>query len=254
MKKEYLLSKMTWEEVEKHVSESGVVLVPVGSTEQHGPALPVDNDHYIASEFAKRTAQQLWNEIRITVAPTVAYGFSHHHMEFAGTVSIQEQTLSMLLVDICRSLDAHGFDPIILLNGHGGNASAITNALHVLRDEHGIRAYAVNWWNLAMDKIKEIVTPPIFHACDMETSVAWSLGQRVLEKKLVDESGKSPVPNYIVPDMMAGSPTALMATMMKELTETGNVGHSTEATKEKGEAISEVVIERLIGFIREVTR
>ncbi len=253
MKMEYLLSKMTWEEVEKRVSESGVILVPVGSTEQHGPALPVDNDHYIASEFAKRTAERIWEEMKVTVAPTVAYGFSHHHMEFPGTVSIKETTLSMLLVDICRSLNAHGFGPIILFNGHGGNIPAITNALHILRDDHGVRAYAVNWWSLAMDKIKEVVTPPVYHACDMETSVAWYLNQRVLQEKLVDEPGKSPVADYIVPDMMVGPPTAFMATMMKEITETGNVGHSTEATEEKGEAISEVVIKRLIGFIKRLT-
>lgn len=253
MKREYLLSKMTWEEVEERISESGVALVPVGSTEQHGPALPVDNDHYIASEFAKRTAEHIWDEMKITVTPTVAYGFSHHHMEFPGTVSIREKTLSMLLVDICTSLDRHGFGPIIILNGHGGNSSAIMNALHILRDDHEIRVFAVNWWSLAMDKIKEVVTPPIYHACDMETSVAWYLSQRVLEEKLVDEAGKAPVPNYVVPDMMAGSPTASMATMMKELTETGNVGYSTKATEEKGEAISEVVIERLIGFIKMLT-
>jgi creatinine amidohydrolase len=250
--KDYALAKMTWEEVEKRLEESSIILVPVGSTEQHGPALPVEKDHYIATEFATRTADKVWDEMKITIAPTVAYGFSHHHTEFPGTVSIRQQTLSMFLIDICRSLDAHGFDPIILLNGHGGNSAAITNALHTLRDDHEIIAYAVNWWSLAMDKIREVATPPVYHACDMETSVAWHLGQRVLEEKRVDEPGKSPVPDYVVPDMLAGSPTAQMATMMKQLTDTGNVGYSTQATREKGEAIGEVVIERLIEFIMRV--
>ncbi len=253
MNKEYSLAKMTWEEVEKRLEESGVVLVPVGSTEQHGPALPVDNDHYIATEFATRTAERIWDEMKVTVAPTVVYGFSQHHMEFPGTVSIREQTLSMLLVDICRSLHTHGFDPIILLNGHGGNTCAITNALRILRDDYGIIAYSVDWWNLAMDKIKEVATPPVYHACDMESSVAWYLDQRVLDEELVDEPGKSPVPDYVVPDMLAASPKAQMATMMKQLTDTGNVGYSTQATKEKGQAIADVVIERLVEFIRRLT-
>ncbi len=253
MTKDYALAKMTWEEVEKRLDESSVILVPVGSTEQHGPALPVDNDHFIATELATRTAEKVWDEMKITVAPTVVYGYSRHHMEFPGTVSIREQTLSMLLVDICRSLDGHGFSPIIMLNGHGGNTAAITNALHILRDDHDIIAYAVNWWSLAMDKIKEVATPPVYHACDMETSVAWYLDQRVLAEELVDEPGESPLPDYIVPDMLDGSPTAQMATMMRQLTDTGNVGYSTQATREKGQAIADVVIERLVEFIKRLT-
>lgn len=104
-----------------------------------------------------------------------------------------------------------------------------------------------------MDKIKEVATPPVYHACDMESSVAWYLDQRVLDEELVDEPGKSPVPDYVVPDMLAASPKAQMATMMKQLTDTGNVGYSTQATKEKGQAIADVVIERLVEFIRRLT-
>jgi creatinine amidohydrolase/Fe(II)-dependent formamide hydrolase-like protein len=116
------------------------------------------------------------------------------------------------------------------------------------------KVFSVNWWSLVIDKIKDIVTPPVYHACDMETSVAWYLGQRVLEDKRVDEPGKSLVPGFVIPDMLAPSPRVSTSYRMKEITDSGVVGYSTKATKEKGKLIAEVVLERLVNFIEEIAK
>jgi creatinine amidohydrolase/Fe(II)-dependent formamide hydrolase-like protein len=88
----------------------------------------------------------------------------------------------------------------------------------------------------------------------METSVAWYLGQRVLEDKRVDEPGKSLVPGFIAPDISASGPRASVSYSFKEITNSGVVGYSTKATKEKGKLIADIVLENLVSFIREIAK
>jgi creatinine amidohydrolase len=254
MANEYLLANMTWPEVEERLRECDIVLIPVGSTEQHGPALPVSTDHYIATQFAYRAAEMVLDKHKVVVTPTIAFGFSPHHMEFKGTITLSELTLSSMISDVCYSLAEHGFKKIVLVNGHGGNETAIANALHDMQGNIDAKVYSVNWWSLVTDKIKEIVTPPAYHACDMETSVAWYLGQRVLEDKRVDEPGKSLVPGFIIPDMLAPAPRVSTSYTMKEISESGVVGYSTKATKEKGKLIVDAVLEKLTAFIIEIAK
>lgn len=254
MEKQYLLANMTWQEVEERIKECDIALIPLGSTEQHGPALPVSTDHYIATQFAYRAAEMVWDNHKVVVTPTIAFGFSPHHMEFKGTITLSELTLSSMIADICYSLSQHGFRKIIIVNGHGGNETAIANALHDMQGNIDAKVYSVNWWSLATDKIAEIVTPPVYHACDMETSVAWYLGQRVLEEKRVDEPGRVPVPGFVVPDMLAPPPHVSTSYSMKEITDSGVVGYSTKATKEKGKLIADTVLERLTAFIEEIAK
>ncbi|MFW9835682.1 MAG: creatininase family protein [Candidatus Thorarchaeota archaeon] len=254
MEKNYLLANMTWPEVENRLKECDIVLVPLGSTEQHGPALPVNNDYFIATQFAHRAAERIWNTHKVTVTPTINFGFSPHHMDFPGTITLSELTLSSMIADICHSLAQHGFKKIIIINGHGGNETAIQNALHDMQGNIDAKVFCANWWSLVIDRIKDIVTPPVYHACDMETSVAWYLGQRVLEDKRVDEPGKSLVPGFVIPDMLAPPPRVSTSYRMKEITDSGVVGYSTKATKEKGKLVAEAVLERLVNFIEEIAK
>ncbi len=254
MEKDYLLANLTWPEVEKRLKECDIAIVPIGSTEQHGPALPVSTDHYIATQFAYRAAEIVWDTNKVVVTPTVTFGFSPHHMEFKGTITLSELTLSSMIADICHSLAQHGFKKIVLVNGHGGNETAISNALHDMQGNIEARVYHTNWYDMVGEKLEEIVTPPIYHAGDMETSVAWYLGQRVLEDKRVDEPGKSLVPGFISPDMSGSGPSASVSYNFKEITDSGVVGYSTKATKEKGKLIADLVLENLVKFIREIAK
>ncbi|MCK5390038.1 MAG: creatininase family protein, partial [Candidatus Thorarchaeota archaeon] len=132
--------------------------------------------------------------------------------------------------------------------------TAISNALHEMNGLVKAKIFSVDWWTIATDKIKEVATRPVFHACDMETSVAWYLGQRVLDNKRVDEPGRSIISGFVEPDMLAPTPRASAAFMMKDISESGVVGYSTKATKEKGKQIADVVLERLEEFILKVAK
>jgi creatinine amidohydrolase len=249
---QYKLAKMTWPEVEERLKECDTVIVPIGSVEQHGPALPLDNDHFIAQRVADMVAEHLWPDIKVTVTPPIAYGYSPHHMEFKGTITLQESTLANVIVDVCASLAQHGFSKIILINGHGGNGTAISMALHILRDMSSAKVYHIDWWAMAADTIREVATPPVFHACDMETSVAWHVGQRVVEEKLVDEPGRPIVEGFIEPNMASTAPRVSTSYSMKDLSDSGVVGYATKATKEKGGKVVAKVIETIEAFVRKI--
>lgn len=115
---------------------SPTVLVPLGSTEQHGPHLPLHTDTTIATAVARAVAARL----RFLVAPAVAYGASGEHQDFPGTMSIGTEALQVLLVELVRSLSRWA-GQVVIVNGHGGNLRALAAAVARLRYE----GHAVVW-------------------------------------------------------------------------------------------------------------
>jgi len=118
------LGESTWPEIEGRPT----VLVPVGSTEQHGPHLPLDTDARVAAAVAARAAGP------VLVAPPVAYGASGEHEGFAGTVSVGHEALRLLLVELGRSA-ARWAGRLVFVNGHGGNVPTLVDAVGLLRYE-----------------------------------------------------------------------------------------------------------------------
>jgi creatinine amidohydrolase len=111
-----------------------VLLLPLGSTEQHGPHLPLDTDVRIAVAVARAAAQRLSNVARAVVAPALAYGSSGEHRGFPGTLSIGAEALELVLVELARSAGPE-FRHLLLVNGHGGNVEAVGRAVARLHAE-----------------------------------------------------------------------------------------------------------------------
>ncbi|MFC8520290.1 mycofactocin biosynthesis peptidyl-dipeptidase MftE [Streptomyces sp. NPDC057257] len=109
-----------------------LVLVPTGSTEQHGPHLPFDTDSVIARAVAERTARALPGPV--LVAPTLDYGASGEHAHFPGTVSIGHEALCSVLVELVRSLSLWA-GRVVFVNGHGGNTASLAKAVAQMRGE-----------------------------------------------------------------------------------------------------------------------
>lgn len=139
----------TWPEVEEYLTRSRGVIVPIGSTEQHGPTGLIGTDALCAENIARgvgAAAQAL-------VTPTISVGMAVHHMGFAGTLTLRPTTLISVIQDYVTSLAEHGFERIFFLNGHGGNIPTIESAFYETyaalqaRGKSGVRCRLLNWWN-----------------------------------------------------------------------------------------------------------
>ncbi|MFB7600764.1 creatininase family protein [Streptomyces sp. NPDC056160] len=129
-------NRMTAAQLRELAAEDAVVL-PVGSTEQHGPHLPTGVDDLLVAEVCRRTAHLAAAHTRVVVAPSVWAGLAEHHVPFGGTVTLSLDTYHALLCDLCRSVLRAGFSRILIVNGHAGNMTALNAISNELTVELG---------------------------------------------------------------------------------------------------------------------
>jgi len=139
------LALSTWQEVERYLQASTGIIIPIGSTEQHGPNGLIGTD----AICPLRIAQQMEAALDVLIAPPINYGMSQHHMAFSGTVTLRPTTMIQVIVDVVTSLSQHGFTHFYFLNGHGGNIPPVTSAFSELYAQQGdgkLRCRLANWW------------------------------------------------------------------------------------------------------------
>ncbi|MDR3525977.1 MAG: creatininase family protein [Rhizomicrobium sp.] len=143
-----------WPEIEAYLTTSKAILIPIGSTEQHGPLGLLGTDA-ICAEYIARAAG---DEGGFLVGPTFNVGQAQHHMSFPGTITLRPSTMIAAMTDWANSLRHHGFERIYWLNGHGGNIATINAAFAEIHhatsfdqsgQTHALRCSLRNWWELA---------------------------------------------------------------------------------------------------------
>jgi creatinine amidohydrolase len=243
--------KILWQEMWRHEFEAAlqndpVVIVPVGSIEQHGPHCPMDVDIAAPFYLAARVAQRI-EDFPVIVAPPVWSGFTHYNMGFPGTISLRLETFQMLLADIFRSIDANGFKRIVSVNGHGGNA-APCRAVSWQVAEEDIFTLSFNWWDMVATELEEWsdTNENVGHAGEWETALQLYLRQHLVDKSRVvkDQTGTQP--------FTGETAFAEFAERRRDTQEgTGVMGDATAATAQKGERIFELACQRLEKLVRE---
>ncbi len=223
------MKKVLWEElrrweVERALEADAIVIIPVGSTEQHGNHLPLDTDTSCCFTIAQRAAQAI-DEFSILVLPPVWTGYSPHHMAYPGTISLRYHTFVELLTQVAASVHAHGFKKILFLNGHGGNSAIVAAMRAKLAEEEGASAVSYNYWDMPlvheeMQAVSQSDKGFIGHAAEIETSL-----QLYLRPELVDMGAASWVP--------------------------GLWGDPSTATREKGERIFNAAVKALMKILRD---
>ena len=116
---EYRYNRLTWPEVNEAVGMQKVVLLPTGSTEQHGRHLPLDVDAFLAESVCLEAGRRAPD--KMLVMPPISYGLNRHHMDFPGTIHVEPETFIAFGLNITKSLAYHGFRKILIVNGHGSN-------------------------------------------------------------------------------------------------------------------------------------
>ncbi len=180
-----LLEELRWPEVAA-VAPDLPVVVPIAAVEQHGRHLPVFTDSMLLGEVVRRAAGPLGD--RLVWAPLLWMGNSHHHLDFAGTLSAAPRTYLDILGDLIDNLVAHGFRRIVLLNGHGGNIvpaqQAVFEARQRYRQRDDLLFLAATYWRLGgkpeLVDSHDHVQQQMGHACEWETSMILHLAPHLV--------------------------------------------------------------------------
>lgn len=248
-----ILENLTWSEVAKLDKDKSVVIIPVGSIEQHGYHMSLNVDYILPYRFAIMASEKV-RDFSLIVIPPITYGCSQHYMAFPGTISLKSDTLKLLIKDICRSLISNGFKRIIILNGHGGNFASLQIAVSELRGETKAIIALVNWWELVADVIREIRESKIMHhAGEVETSVALALGLRVVPDKIIDFIPES-FSDYYTLDLLSPPPKLMVFGWLKRSDGGGVIGEPGKASRMKGVFIVNATVSRLIDLAERLLR
>ena len=256
----YRYAEMIWYETKQAAQQGRVAVLPVATHEDHGPHLPVDVDVVLTTEICERAVARIPQEA--VLIPPVIHGYSPHHMDFHGTLTITWDTFIKYVKDVCCSLAHHGFERILIVNGHGSNTSPLDLAarLSVLEYDGQILCAAVNHWDLRLVKevgetLRESDYGGTAHAGEYETSLYLALRPDLVDmSQAVDE--RSPLPPSFKTDLLAGrhpqGSGARLVPYWSAQTASGVMGDATKASQEKGEKFLEAAIEGLVELIREL--
>ena len=234
------LARTNWPDVARYLERSSLLVIPVGSVEQHGPNGLIGTDHLVAEALARRVGESEG----VMVAPTLAYGMSHHHLAFPGSTSLSPRTLILVVSEILSNFYRNGFRRFFFVNGHGGNDSSLKAAFSefLLNHPEG-RTTLANWWLLpeVMEKEKEFFGGVNgYHATCGEISVTWHLFP----------DRQSPIPPGRAPDPHHEWP--LGAERFRSLYPDGRMGSDPSlATGEKGQVLYDIAFSVIRDRVRE---
>ena len=214
----------TWSQIANR--ESTVLLLPLGSCEQHGPHLPLDTDTQIAQHLCAQAA--LHND-RILIAPSLSITASGEHAGFPGTLSIGTDALTQVLIEIVRSAD--WCNGVVFVNGHGGNAEAVAAAVHTLTGE---QRNVAAWW--------PHIEHGDAHAGASETSMMLAIHPEQVNMAKAEAGATQPL-SQLETQLRSGGVRAVSAN--------GVLGDPTTATSEHGLSLLSQLTHDLVTFINE---
>jgi creatinine amidohydrolase len=255
--------KLTWPEVNDAVEDEKLVLIPVGSTEDHGPHLPLDVDQVLPTTICERVAADRSDTL---LFPTVSQGYLPHHMDYPGGITIDWETFVKRLVDIGVSLAHHGFQRLLFVNGHGSNHHLVEQASRLVNIQYpDTHAAMLSWWEI--DALREIAVEVLDgdarssgHAAELETSMYLHISPDDVDMAAAPRDVSYPeTPIFYTTDLVGreapgASTHATMMEWWSTISETGVKGDASIATAEKGEALLAAAVaglDELVGHFQD---
>ena len=235
-------------EINALAARDAVVILPIGSVEQHGPHLPTHVDSLLIGEVARRAARRICSTVPVVVAPTVWTGLAEHHMSLGGTLSLDYSTFFALLSCLCRSLVRDGFSRLLLLNGHGGNIAALTVAVNELAVELNAPIATTSYWTLASKQFAEILEKQttVRHAGEAETSMMLALVPDLVD---MSRAANAVGPTERELAEVAGNDAVHRWRSFKSRTHHGAIGDPRAASAEKGERLLEAAADTVAQLV-----
>src|SRR5215475_10609637 len=236
--------KLRADELRERARRDALVILPVGSIEQHGPHLPVEVDSMLGETVALRAAAKMVQREPVLVFPMLWTGLSEHHMSFGGTITLELATFTAVIEDICRSVVRHGFRRIALLNGHGGNDNALRVCADTVGPKLGVPIIELTYWYAAAEPIAALLEKQksLRHACEAETSMMMALRPELVAEDriaLVAQANRTPE----LADVVGGGVYRWRS--LGSMSSAGVIGHPEAANRVKGEKLIEAIADSL---------
>ncbi len=253
----FRLSEMTWEDVEHVLKVSNpVIILPVGSTEQHGRHLPLGTDSFAAVDLAEAAGKKIERAI---TAPPVFYGMSSHHMALPGTISIRPEVLVEFTYDVVASLAEHGFNRFILLNGHRvANLpwmQLVCERIH--RKLNGCRAVLFDPAYMSREVVDQLNLGVIGHGEEIETSHMLTVLPALCRMDRVEDHPAPETPLFSVDPRCTNDSLVYIPTPPGEAAKTvgktgGVTGRPSRADARKGSIYRKHLLGRLAEVIEQM--
>ncbi|RDD53618.1 MAG: creatininase family protein [Candidatus Korarchaeota archaeon NZ13-K] len=247
------LQEMRWPDVEEYLRGDDRILIPLGSTEQHGRHAPLGTDSLLAIALAEDASERTG----VVIAPPLWYGWSPHHMAAPGTITVRPEVLMELLYDVISSLSRHGFRKFVLINGHRlANLPWIQIAAERAQRELRVIVLVFDPLYMSLDLRRSVDLGPFGHGDEMETSHLLHKFPRLVRM----EEAKDHVPEEIIyadplnpRDSLCYVPsTEERMRALRELTGDAVIGTPTRADPEKGRIYHEHLVGRLVQVLQSL--
>jgi creatinine amidohydrolase len=256
---EHRYEKLSWPEINDAVEAERTVLVPVGSTEDHGPHLPLDVDQVIPETICEEAARERDD---VLLFPTITHGYLPHHMDMPGGITIHWQRFVDYVIDVCVSLAHHGFAKILLVNGHGSNHHLVQQAARqVIIQYPGVHCAMLSWWQIEelRETAREVTDGGARgsgHAAELETSLYLHIDPEHVEMDEAIRDVSYPSTPYFYATGLAEDPddASTPVSMMEwwtTISSAGIKGDATLASAEKGEKLLAAAVAGLDAVLEE---
>jgi creatinine amidohydrolase len=251
------LQDLTWQEVKDRIVEAeGTVIVPVGSTEQHGPHLPVGTDTYVAVALAGAGAERTG----ALAAPPLWFGWSPHHMVLPGTITVRPEVLVELGFDVVRSLSRHGLDKFVMINGHRiVNVTWLQMVGERAKRELGVKYVIFDPAYMSKSLADEMGWGPVGHAEEIEGSHMWHCYPDLVKMDRAVDNPHPVRPLYSVDPRFGGDTLCYVPSSKEEMAPSvaaagGTTGEPSKASAEGGRRYHEHLVDRLTQVIAALRR
>jgi creatinine amidohydrolase len=246
---EYRFNRLTWAEMNDAIAAQKLVILPTASTEQHGRHLPLDVDLFLCESVCLEVGRRAPDQV--LVLPAIAYGLNLHHIDFPGTIHIEPETFIAFCLNITKSVAYHGFQKILLVNGHGSNSPLVDLVARKTVLATKSLCFATGYYSFLMEAFQKIRESRITaHADEFETSLYLHLApERVRMDLAVEDNDR--MGKYVSSDSTGNYPVRFND-YWGRWTETGVHGDPTRATAEKGRILFEAAVTGLVDLVREL--
>ena len=246
---EYRYNRLTWPEINDAIAMQKLVILPTGSTEQHGAHLPLDVDVFLSESVCLEVGRRCPD--KVLVLPPISYGLNLHHIDFPGTIHIEPDVFIAFCLNITKSVAYHGFQKILIVNGHGSNAPLIDLVARRTVLETSSLCFATTYFYFLLEAFERVrESSVIAHADEFETSLYLHLArERVQMDKAVADNDRM---GKFVSSDSTGNYFVRFNDYWGRWTKTGVHGDPTKATAEKGQVIFEAAVTGLVELVDEL--